>query len=265
MNQASAIRMSDSKPLILVCNDDGIHAPGIQALVKAVDPLGEVVIVAPDSPQSGKGHAVTIDMPLKVQPVEYIFPNHVSYQTSGTPVDCVKLAVDKIMHRRPDLLVSGVNHGQNSSINVIYSGTMSAAIEGALEGIPSIGFSLCDYSYHADFSLASKIARRLSAKVLERGLPKGVALNVNIPACEPDTFQGIRICRQANAKWADNFEERTNPYGRKYYWMSGVFKVTDHGEDTDEWALKNNYASIVPVQYDMTAHHALGNLNDWDL
>jgi 5'-nucleotidase len=252
------------KPLILISNDDGITAPGIIALVDAVKDLGEVIVVAPDSPQSAMGHAVTISKPLRLSKTS-LYGEIDSYQCSGTPADCVKIAVDKIMHRKPDLLLSGINHGSNSSINVLYSGTMSAAMEGGIEGIPSAGFSLCDFAYEADFTLAAKIARQVAQKILLESLPKGVILNVNIPKIEEKDLQGIKICRQANAKWQEEFDERQDPNGRKYYWLTGKFINFDNGQDTDEWALANNYVSIVPVQYDLTAHHAIANLNQWKL
>ena len=256
--------MAENEKIILVTNDDGIHAPGLKALVRAVDSLGKVVIVAPDNPQSGVGHAVTLRHPLRMRESS-VFPNHEAYETTGTPVDCVKLAVDQIFHKKPDLLVSGINHGSNSSINIIYSGTMSAALEGAIESIAAVGFSLCDYSQNADFGLAEKVVHRVAKQVLERGLPNQVALNVNIPKVGSEDYKGLKICRQANAKWSENFDERKDPTGKDYYWLTGVFQVSDHGEDTDEWALKNNFASVVPVQLDLTAHHALGELNKWNL
>lgn len=252
-----------NRPLILVCNDDGIHAPGIRALVEAVAPLGELVIVAPDSPQSGMGHAVTIGSPLRINKKAGLFDGHEAYETSGTPVDCVKLAVDKILHRKPDLLVSGINHGSNSSINVIYSGTMSAAVEGGIEGIPSVGFSLCDFAYEADFGLAAQVARQVAEQLLKNGLPFGTLLNVNVPKIDPKDFQGLKVCRQASSKWNENFDERIDPHGKKYYWMTGEFQVLEKATDTDEWALSNGYASVVPVQFDLTAHHAIPYLNSW--
>lgn len=251
------------RPLILVSNDDGITAPGIRTLVDAVKHLGEVIVVAPDSPQSAMGHAVTISRPLRLEKTN-LYGDIVSYQCSGTPADCVKLAVDKVMHRKPDLLVSGINHGSNSSINVIYSGTMSAAVEGAIEGIPAVGFSLCDFSYDADFTLAKSVARKIASDILSNGLPKGVLLNVNVPKIAESDWKGFKVCRQANAKWQEEFDERQDPNGRKYYWLTGKFVNYDQGEDTDEWALANNYASVVPVQFDLTAHHAISYLNTWN-
>ncbi len=254
-----------SKPLILVVNDDGITAPGIRALVEAVRPLGDVVVVAPDSPQSGMGHAITINKPLRLHKVD-LFEGIQSYHCSGTPADCVKIAVDKVMHRHPDLCVSGINHGSNSSINVLYSGTMSAAVEACLEGIPSVGFSLCDYRHEADFAAAAHYARIVSQQILANGLPKATLLNVNIPQLPLDRIQGVKVCRQAVAKWEEEFIERQDPYGRNYYWLSGNFVNHDQGTDTDEWALANGYVSIVPVQYDLTAHHGIAHLNaNWKL
>jgi len=259
--------MSDTtgRPLILVTNDDGIYAKGIRALVRAVMPLGDVVIVAPDKPQSGMGHAVTINGILRLQDV--IFEEGVkAYSCSGTPVDCVKLAIYKVLDRKPDLLVSGINHGANSSINVIYSGTMSAAVEGAVEGIPSIGFSLLDHSGDADFTAAAGIARKIAEKVLsETHYPEGICLNVNIPKGDPSTIKGVKICRQAKAYWEDNFDQRTDPNGKSYFWLTGEFKNFDKGEDTDEFALHHNFVSVVPVQYDLTAYHAISHLQQWDI
>lgn len=252
--------------VILITNDDGITAPGIRNLVEAMRPFGRVVIVAPDSPQSAMGHAITISKPLRLDRVE-IFEGIESWQCSGTPVDCVKLAVNKILHRKPDLLVSGINHGSNSSINVIYSGTMSAAMEGAIEGIPSIGFSLLDHSLSADFAPARKIVERVVRNVLEIGLDAGTLLNVNIPKLPFGKIRGIRICRQANAKWKEEFDERLDPNGRKYFWLTGKFINFDTGDDTDEWALQHGFVSVVPVQFDLTAHHAMQHLNalSWKL
>lgn len=254
---------SEMKPLILVSNDDGITAPGIRNLVDAVKHLGEVVIVAPDSPQSAMGHAVTISKPLRLDKTN-IYGDIQAYQCSGTPADCVKLAVDKILHRKPDLMVSGINHGSNSSINVLYSGTMSAAMEAAIEGIPAVGFSLCDFAYDADFTLAKKIATKVAQNILQHGMQLSTLLNVNIPKVAETDFKGTKVCRQAVAKWKEEFDERLDPNGRKYYWLTGKFINNDKGNDTDEWALANNYASVVPVHFDLTAHHAMAHINNWD-
>lgn len=253
--------MEMQKPLILVVNDDGITAPGIRHLIKAVLPLGDVVVVAPDSPQSGMGHAITINNTLRADEVEIEKGLQKEYSVSGTPVDCVKLAVNVLLPRKPDLIVSGINHGSNSSINVIYSGTMSAAVEGALEGIPGIGFSLCDYSWQANFDAAIPYITQIATEVMEKGLPTGCCLNVNIPKAGETPYAGVKVCRQARANWEEEFDVRQDPRGRNYYWLTGKFVNYDHGQDTDEWALANNFISIVPVTIDLTAHHAMQQLN----
>ncbi len=254
--------MKDLKPIILVVNDDGITALGIKNLIEVMQEIGRVVVVAPDGPQSGMGHAVTIGKPLRFDKIN-LYPEVEMYKCSGTPVDCVKLAVNKVLKgKKPDLCVSGINHGLNSSINVIYSGTMSAAVEGAIEKIPSIGFSLDDFSHQADFSHCKPYVKKIALEVLKNGIPEATLLNVNFPAGA--NIKGIKICRQANAKWAEDFEERKDPRQRPYYWLTGIFQNFDGGQDTDVWALENDYVSIVPVQFDLTAHHAIPILNTWN-
>lgn len=259
--------MSRRKPLILVSNDDGITSRGIRALVETMYTLGEVIVVAPNSPQSGMGHAITIGDTLRLDPSTIFEKEGIeAYECSGTPADCVKLAKHHVLKdRRPDLVVSGINHGSNSSISVLYSGTMSAAIEAAIEGLPAIGFSLCDYSLTADFSHSLDYVRAIATQVLEKGLPENIALNVNIPAKDQGPIQGVKICRQAHAKYTEVFDTRKDPYGRPYYWMAGDFVDLDKGEDTDIWALAHHYVSIVPCSFDLTAHHALSQLNQWTL
>lgn len=256
-----------SKPLILVTNDDGITAPGLRALVKFMKEIGDVIVVAPDSPQSGMGHAITIDSTLYSKKMNVDLENGAlaEYSCSGTPADCVKLALQELLDRKPDICVSGINHGSNSSINVIYSGTMSAAIEAGIEGVPAIGFSLCDYSWEADFEQAGNAIKKIVSEALTNGIPEGVVLNVNIPKLEEADIKGIKICRQARANWKEKFDKRTSPMGKDYYWLTGEFELLDKGEDTDEWALANNYISIVPTQFDLTAHHAIQHINNWDL
>lgn len=239
------------RPVILITNDDGITAPGILNLIEAVKDLGKVVVVAPDKPQSGMGHAITIGVPLRLNKVN-MFEGIESYQCTGTPVDCVKLAVDKVLHSKPDICLSGINHGANHSINVIYSGTMSAAVEAAIESIPAIGFSLLDYSLEADFTAARKYTRMIVKQMLKTPPEKHTVLNVNFPIGKPEEVKGIKICRQAYAKYEEDFIERTDPHGRRYYWLTGEFVNFDNGTDTDVWALANNYVSIVPVQFDLT-------------
>lgn len=256
------------KPLILISNDDGITAPGIATLVRVMRRIGDVVVVAPNSPQSGMGHAITIGHPLRLDPSTLFEQLGVeAYECSGTPADCVKLAKHFVLRdRRPDLVVSGINHGSNSSVNVLYSGTMSAAIEAAIEGLPAIGFSLCDYGHLADFSHTEEWIEHLTRQALEHGIPANTALNVNLPKKSATPIAGVRVCRQARAKWQEDFDLRYDPHNRPYYWLIGSFVNEDQGEDTDEWALAHNYVSIVPCQFDLTAPHGLPQLNaEWDL
>jgi 5'-nucleotidase len=256
------MKINDNQPTILITNDDGVTAPGIRNLVEAVKDLGNILVVAPDKPQSGMGHAITIGNPLRMNQV-YLFDEIESWQVSGTPVDCVKLAVDKLLHRKPDICLSGINHGANHSINVIYSGTMSAAMEASIEGIPSIGFSLMDYSMEADFSAAQKVVRSIVEKVLLMKPDEHFLLNVNIPNVPYELIKGIKICRQAHAKYREEFDERRDPHGRKYYWLTGEFMNMDSGEDTDVWALENQYVSMVPVSIDFTNHDTRKKMSAW--
>lgn len=257
--------MSAKRPLILVSNDDGITAPGIRTLIGIMNQLGDVVVVAPDGPQSGMGHAITVNGILRCDQITIDEGPQTEYNCSGTPVDCVKLAVNVVLDRKPDMVVSGINHGSNSSINVIYSGTMSAAVEGSLEGVPSVGFSLCDESWDANFQPAVPFIKTIAEQVLKAGLPEGVCLNVNIPKYEGKEYEGIKVCRQARANWVEEFDSRKDPRSRNYYWLTGKFVNYDKGEDTDEWALANNYISVVPVNSDVTAHHMVGEINNWSL
>ena len=254
-----------TEPVILVTNDDGITAPGIRNLVEAVRGLGKIVVVAPDKPQSGMGHAITIGTPLRLHAVQ-MFEGIESYQCTGTPVDCVKLAVDKILHQKPDICISGINHGANHSINVIYSGTMSAAVEAAIESIPSVGFSLLDYALEADFRAARHYARIIVEQMLKMPPDKHCVLNVNFPIATPEEIKGLKICRQAYAKYEEDFVERYDPHNRKYYWLTGEFVNFDEGTDTDVWALANKYVSVVPVQFDLTNYKLKTQLeNDWNI
>lgn len=242
----------EEETIILITNDDGVTAPGLTALVESVKDLGKIVVIAPDKAQSGMGHAITIGLPLRMVRVNYFGDDIEAYSCSGTPVDCVKLAVDKILHRKPDICLSGVNHGANHSINVIYSGTMSAALEASIESIPSVGFSLLDYSLDADFSGPKKYARMIVEKVLGNPIDKHLCLNVNFPAVKVDDLKGLKVCKQAYAKYEEDFDERVDPTGKKYYWLTGEFVNFDKSEDTDVWALNHNYVSVVPVQFDLT-------------
>ncbi len=255
-----------SKPLILVTNDDGITSRGIRKLVEIVATVGEVIVLAPDSPQSGMGHAITVGDPLRLRRND-LFGDIVAYECTGTPADCVKLAKHHVLKdRKIDLVVSGVNHGSNSSISILYSGTMSAAIEAAIENLPAIGFSLCDFNADADMSHIDEIMLKIVNETLAKGIPERVALNVNFPPIQNEKIKGIKVCRQANANWEEQFDERNDPYGRNYFWMVGNFVNHDKGEDNDEVALANNYVSIVPSQFDLTAYDAIRQLKeDWEI
>ena len=251
-------------PLILVTNDDGIDAPGLKTLTEVMNEIGEVVVIAPDRPQSGMGHAITINSPLYLREIKNNNFNHKAYTTSGTPADCIKIGVNEILKVKPDLCVSGINHGANSSVNVVYSGTMSAAIEGGIHGVPSIGFSLLNHKWNADFSHIKEYIKIITLKTLNNGLPKKVVLNVNFPNVIKKEIKGIKICRQANTYWIEKFDKRKNPLGKNYYWLTGEFINNDKRIDTDEWALSNNYISIVPTQFDLTSEIGLTKLNNWD-
>ena len=253
------------RPLILVTNDDGATAPGIKALVEISKTIGDVIVVAPDSPQSGKGHAITIADPIRLHTNDIFDGVEASYESSGTPVDCVKLAKNVILkNREVDLCVSGINHGSNASINIIYSGTLSAAMEASLEGIPSIGFSYLDYSYDANFMQYAAFVKQIMKYVLHEGIGQGNLLNVNIPNIPAHEVKGIKVCRQAEARWIENFVEAEDPRGVKYYWLSGKFETQDHNEDTDMWALQNGYISIVPSMHDLTSYQAITNLKNME-
>ena len=251
------------KPLILVTNDDSIVAPGIRFLIEIANEFGEVWVVAPDGPQSGKGHAISLDVSLRCTEVHSEGPQK-EFKVSGTPADCVKLAVNKILPRKPDLILSGINHGSNASVNVIYSGTMSAAVEGALERIPAIGFSLCEFSWEASFEAGRKQIRTIIQQVMSNGMPQGVCLNVNIPEASKAPYRGVRVCRMAIGNWVEEFDARIDPFGRPYYWLTGKFENYDHGDDTDISALEQGYISVVPITVDLTAHQAIATLNQWN-
>jgi 5'-nucleotidase len=256
--------MSSERPLILVTNDDGISAKGIRCLYEEMTKIGEVVIIAPDSPQSAMGHAITISKPLRLER-SYLFDGSEAYACSGTPVDCVKLGIYEILGRKPDLIVSGINHGANTSTNVLYSGTMSAAVEGAMEGIRSIGFSLCSFDTDADFSVAKDVVRKVASKALQNEMPERVCLNVNIPYGESENVKGIRICNQAHGFWEDSFDKRFDQFKKPYYWLTGDFLNQDTAENTDLYWIEKGYVSIVPTQFDMTAYNAINEIKSWSL
>ena len=253
------------KPLILVTNDDGIHAKGLGKLIAVAREFGDVIAISSQEPMSGMSHAITIKVPLRAQMVAEE-PGFRSYMTNGTPVDGVKLVFNSLTERKPDLLVSGINHGSNSSSSILYSGTMAAAMEGAINHIPSIGFSLLSFDPDADFTAAGRVAGEVISQVLEKGLPDGVCLNVNVPSIPGEEIRGIRMCSQANGYWKEEFEKRSDPNGREYYWLTGFFHNREpdgEGEGTDEWALKNSYVSIVPIHTDLTAYGVLREMKSW--
>ncbi len=251
------MKPENNRPLILVTNDDGIHAPGLKTLIDMARKLGDVIAIAPDEGRSGMSHAITIKYPLRIkrlreeEGLEF-------WSCSGTPADCVKIAVNQLLEKKPDLLLSGINHGSNSSISVVYSGTMAAAVEGGLHAIPSVGLSITDYSSRPDFSGCILYGEEIIRKTLVDGLPAGVCLNVNFPRIPADKIRGIKICRQARGLWIEEFDKRTDPHKRDYFWLTGYFENYEpDDEDTDEWALKNDYVSVVPVRIDFSDRDAM--------
>ena len=254
----------ENERLILVTNDDSVNAKGIHALVEMAQQFGRVVVVAPDKPQSGMGHAITINHPLRLFPSD-LFGQVEAFACSGTPVDCVKLAISEVLHRKPDSILSGINHGENSSTNVLYSGTMSAAIEGAMEGIPSIGFSLADFAPDADFEACQYVGAQLLSQFIQNPISSSVCLNVNVPKLKISEIQGIQVCKQAHAYWADRFERRKDQFGREYFWLSGEFADVDQRPDTDLQALKNGFVSVVPTHFDLTAYETLQQMKNWKI
>ena len=249
------------KPLILVTNDDGISAPGIRTLISVMNEIGDVVVVAPDSPQSAMGHAITINSTLQCHKIKIDDGPQEEYSCSGTPADCVKLGINEILNKKPDLCVSGINHGANSSINALYSGTIGAAIEAAIQGVPAVGFSVHDYSWDAKFNHLEKFIKSIILNVLNMKLPTNVVLNVNFPRSK---VKGLKICRQANTHWEENFIKRKNPMGKIYYWLTGDFINNDNSNETDEYAIKNGYGSIVPIRFDLTAKDYIHELEKWE-
>lgn len=253
------------KPRILVTNDDGINAPGIKALVEIAKLHGDPIVVAPDSPQSGQGHAITITKPLWLKKVD-VFDGIDAYECSGTPADCVKLAKNVLLKgEKIDLCVSGINHGSNASINIIYSGTMSAAMEASLEGIKSIGFSLLDYSFEADFSAAQHFGSTIIANMLKYEAQQNILLNVNIPKLKTEEIKGVKVCIQGEGVWTEDFKQSEDPRGQKYYWLTGSFEADLDNKDTDLWALKNGYISIVPSKHDLTDYNSIDSLKGFEI
>ena len=257
--------MSKKRPLILIVNDDGYEAKGLEAMVSVAKPLGEVVVVVPDKTRSGMGHAITMGEPLRL--TNYKNEDGIAYyKTNGTPVDCVKLGEKVVLRdRKIDLLLSGINHGSNSSVSLIYSGTMAAAIEAAFDNIPAVGLSVQDYSSNADFTVAIHYGSQIVKQVLEKGLPPHICLNVNFPKVPLEEIKGVRVTRQCHATWHEDLQERTDPYGRKYYWLTGWLERLEEDENTCEGALQHNYVSVQPVQFDLTAHQYISSLKYLEL
>ena len=249
------------KPLILITNDDSIHSKGIRTLIEVMAEIGEIVVVAPDSHMSGMSHAITLNSLLRLKKSK-LFPNIEAYECSGTPADCVKIAKHEILKgRKIDLVVSGINHGLNTSISVLYSGTMAATLEAGLEGIPAIGFSMDDFASDADFSHIKTPIKSIAKSVLENGNSQKLILNVNFPAKNSEQIKGIKICRQNKGNWIESFEKRLDMSGKPYYWMGGGFEDSEpEADDTDVWAVKNNYISIVPCQIDLTNYSQIETL-----
>ena len=249
------------KPLILITNDDSVCAKGLQVLIDSVREYGDVVVMSTELNASGKSHALTTNQPLRVRKVREDDGLEV-YACNGTPVDCVKLAETFFCERRPNLVLSGINHGSNASINVIYSGTMGAVVEAAINGMPAVGFSLLNHDADADFSAGVPLVKTIVKEVLENGLPDRLSLNVNIPNLAISQIKGVRVCREAKAYWADSYEKRIDPMGKDYYWLTGNFICNDKTEDTDIWALDNGYVSIVPTRPDFTSFDNLDVMKD---
>lgn len=250
------------RPYILISNDDGVDAPGILFLTRLMMQLGDVLVVAPDGPRSGQSSAITADMPIRYRLLEKT-DGLTRYSCTGTPTDCVKIAFDRIIEQMPDLVVAGINHGSNAAINVIYSGTMGGTFEGCEHGVPSIGFSLCDHAYDADFSYFAPYILKISEETLKNGLPENVCLNVNAPIGK---LKGVRVARQCKGRWMKEFEMIPDAHGREQHWLAGYFENFEPAaEDTDEWALNNGYVSVVPCVLDLTAHGFLKEMKSWNM
>jgi 5'-nucleotidase len=254
----------NKEKLILVSNDDGVEAKGLKTLIEVASRYGKVVVVAPSEAQSGMSHAITIKTPLRAKRLQSSSSLEI-YSCQGTPVDCVKLAINQLLHgKKPDMLLSGINHGSNSSSSVIYSGTMSVAMEGCVNQIPSVGFSLLSYDPDADFSAAGKIVEKVIENIIDKGLPEGICLNINIPSVPYGELKGVKVCRQAKGQWKEEFVKRVDPHQGEYYWLTGYYlNLEEDSEDTDEYALANKYVSVVPINIDLTAYSALPEIQKW--
>ncbi|MCF0212149.1 MAG: 5'/3'-nucleotidase SurE [Bacteroidales bacterium] len=254
------------KPLILIGNDDGFQAKGLRTLIDVAREVGDVIVMCTGHNASAKSFSLTTYVPLRAQLMEHEDATNQQgaltlYATNGTPADTIKLGLEHFCPRRPDLMLSGINHGSNASINVVYSGTMGAALEAVINGIPAVGFSILEHDADADFSVCQPYIRDIVRRVVSQGIPQGVCLNVNFPYQEKGPIQGVKVCRAARAVWQNSYAKRTDPRGRDYFWMTGDFVCTDMAEDTDEWALAHSYVSVVPMRPDYTAHDMISNIN----
>ncbi len=255
--------MSDKKPYILLCNDDGIYAPGLAALHAEISKIADVVVVAPDTERSAVGHAITLSDPLRVWDYKRN-SEFFGYAVSGTPADCVKIAFWALLDKKPDLVISGVNRGSNAGINAIYSGTVSAATEGTILNIPSFAVSLTTF-IEPDFRYAAKFAGKLAQQVLQHGLPIGTLLNVNVPPLPEEEIAGVKVVRQGLSQFKEHFDKRVDPNNRVYYWLTGEKVEVDQASENDDYAIKNNYISVTPLQYDLTNHSFLAKLKSWNI
>ncbi|HSD62263.1 MAG TPA: 5'/3'-nucleotidase SurE, partial [Ignavibacteriaceae bacterium] len=248
---------------ILVTNDDGIEAPGIAALAKSLGEIGEVTIVAPLKEQSAVGHAITMQLPLRV--TEYKKNGEFfGYAVSGTPADCVKIGIRNLIGEPPDLVVSGINHGSNTAINIIYSGTVSAAREAAIMDIPAMAVSVTNHDA-SDFRFAAKLSRLLAEKLAGKDLPLGTLLNVNVPDIPEEEIAGIKLTRQGKSKWDDIYEQRIDPYGRNYYWLTGNLMEVDTEIETDQVAIRKKYVSVSPIHFDLTDYETYERMKNWKI
>lgn len=248
---------------LLLTNDDGIYAPGIAALKQNIQDLGHVTVVAPDVEQSGVGHSITFSHPLRVREVQ-ANNQRIGYGVNGSPADCVKLAIYEVMEQRPDVVISGINMGSNVGIHILYSGTVAAAVEAAIMGYPSIAVSFEISGRYDDIHSAAKVARSVIERILTHKLPKGSLLNINIPSIPPDQIKGIKVTRQYAQDFQENFEKRTDPSGRSYYWLLGTDKTRHREEDTDIHAINEGYISITPLRYDLTDYAMQKKIVDWN-
>lgn len=248
---------------ILVSNDDGIDSLGIYVLANALKEIGDVTVVAPRTEQSAVGHAITMKIPLRV--TEYYRDDQFfGYAVDGTPADCIKMGIRNIMKEDPDLVVSGINQGSNTAINIIYSGTVSAAREAAIMDVPAIAVSVTSHDAN-NYIYAGKVAKQISKLVLKKGLQKGTLLNVNVPNLSEEEIQGILLTKQGKSKWDDIYEERHDPYGKKYFWLTGKLMEVDTSLEDDQFAVKSNYVSVTPIHFDLTDYDTFNSMKSWDL